>query len=171
MEKLQQLQSVGINVPAMKKGDHYTVEQVHEAYHKLDEKLHEKIEAFNRGERGDPMSFACQHVINAIDKVRSELGLDPLVIRSSHGSLRVLTDSESVTYLNNQANAAIKKHKTKTEQLFTHVDASQLDEKSAKQLASNQRRHAFIAASAQGARTQALKMQRKGIQLPSTDVE
>ena len=171
MEKLQQLQSVGINVTTMQKGDYYTADQVRDAYLKLDPKVHDKLARYERGEINDPMSFACLNVINAIDKVRSELSLDPLVFRSSDGSLRVLTDTESVTYLNNQANAAIKKHKTKTEQLFTHVDVQQLDEKSAKQLDTNRRKHAFIAASAQGARSQALKMQRKGIQLPANDVE
>jgi len=171
LEKLHQLQSVGINVTTMRKGDHYTAEQVRDAYLKLDPKVRDKIARYENGEIGDPMSFAGQNVINAIDKVRKELNLEPLVFRSSHGSLRVLTDTESVTYLNNQANAAIKKHKTKTEQLFTHIDVQQLDEKSAKQLDTNKRKHAFIAASAQGARAQALKMQRKGIRLPDSDVE
>jgi hypothetical protein len=169
LEKLLQLRSVGINVPAMQKGDHYTIDQVHEAYHKLDPKLPAKLERYENGEIGDPMSFAAQNVINAIEKIRSELNLEPLVIRSSHGSLRVLKDSEAVTYLNNQANAAIKKHKAKTEQQFTHINAENLDEKQSKQLEANRRRHAFIAASAQGARTQALKLQRKGVQLPPMD--
>ena len=47
----------------MKKGDFYTNEQVREAYHILDPNLDEKVQAFERGERQDPMSFACQQVI------------------------------------------------------------------------------------------------------------
>jgi hypothetical protein len=166
LEQLQQLQSVGINVPTMQKGAYYSEQQVLDAYEKLEPKFAEKMQRYKKGEIRDPTSYAFTNVKTIIERLRNEMGLNPLVMRMHDGGLRVLTDAEAVTYLNNQANAGIKKHKTKTEQLFTHVDAAQLDEKSSKQLEAHQRRHAFIAASAQGARTQALKMQRKGVQLP-----
>ena len=162
----QKLQSVGINISSMKKGDYYTQAQVIDAYHLLDPKLPEKIAAYERGERGDPRSFACQQVKAAIEKLREELGLENLVMRCPNAGLRVLTDAEAVPYLNNQANAGLKKHRNKTQQLFSHVDSSKLDEKSKNSLESSQRRHAFIAAAAQGARTQALRFKRKGLQLP-----
>jgi hypothetical protein len=166
VEKVQELQKIGINVATMKKGDFYTNEQVREAYHILEPKLQEKLDRHQRGEIGDPMSFACRNVVTAIEKIRQELGLENLVLRCPEGGIKVLTDAESVAYLNNQANAGLKKHKAKTAQLFTHVDVTQLGDKDKKQLEANQRRHAFIAAAAQGARTQSLRMQRKGLQLP-----
>ena len=162
----QKLQSVGINISTMRKGDFYTQAQVIDAYHLLDPKLPEKIAAYERGERGDPRSFACQQVKSKIERIREELGLENLVMNCPNAGLRVLTDVESVSYLNNQANAGLKKHRTKTQQLFSHVDASKLDEKSKNSLESSQRRHAFIAAAAQGARTQALRFKRKGLTLP-----
>ena len=164
--QFQKLQQVGINVSTMQKGDFFTEAQVIDAYHALDPALNEKIAAYERGERGDPRSFACQQVKAAIEKLREELGLENLVMRCPNAGLRVLTDAEAVPYLNNQANAGLKKHRTKTQQLFSHVDSTKLDEKSKNSLESSQRRHAFIAAAAQGARTQSLRFKRKGLTLP-----
>ena len=110
----QKLQSVGINISTMKKGDFYTQAQVIDAYHLLDPKLPEKIAAYERGERGDPRSFACQQVKSRIEKIREELGLENLVMNCPNAGLRVLTDEESVPYLQGQANAGLKKHRNKT---------------------------------------------------------
>ena len=162
----QKLQSVGINISTMRKGDFYTQAQVIDAFHLLDPNLPEKIAAYERGERGDPRSFACQNVKAKIERIREELGLENLVMRCPDAGIRVLTDEESVPYLQNQANAGLKKHWNKTQQLFSHIDSSKLTEKSKNSLESAQRRHAFIAAAAQGARTQALRFKRKGLQLP-----
>tara|TARA_Y100000361_G_scaffold23928_1_gene18996 strand:- start:204 stop:782 length:579 start_codon:yes stop_codon:yes gene_type:complete len=169
MNDVQKLQTIGINITSMKKGDSYSRQQVEDAFYILESDVAEKVAAFERGERQDPMSFALNKLKVTIEKNRADLGLPPLVMRSQNGGLRVLTDSEAGPYLNAQANAGLRKHKNKTAQLFTHVDASQLDEKDKKQLDADQRRHAFIAAAAQGARTQSLKMQRKGLQLPKYD--
>jgi hypothetical protein len=166
MDDIQKLRSVGINVTTMQKGDFYPREQVEEAFLILVPGVDAQIAAYERGERGDPMSFACQKVITAIEHARKELGLPGLVLRAPGKGIKVLTDAEAVPYLNAQANAGLRKHKNKAAQLFTHVDATQLTEKDKKQLEADQRRHAFIAAAVQGSRTQALKMQRKGLQLP-----
>ena len=163
----QKLQSVGINISTMKKGDYYTHAQVLDAYNLLDPSLPEKIAAYERGERGDPRSYATQEVHKKIDSIREELGLEKLVTKGQSFGIRVLTDSEAVPYLAGQANAGLKKHRRKTEQLFSHVDSTKLDQKGKNTLESAQRRHAFIAAAAQGARTQALRFQRKGLQLPN----
>ena len=72
----QRLQSVGINISTMKKGDYYTQAQVVDAFHLLDPSLPEKIAAYERGERGDPRSFAAQQVQERIEKIREELVLD-----------------------------------------------------------------------------------------------
>ena len=164
---LQRLQSVGINISTMKKGDYYTQAQVVDAFHLLDPSLPEKIVAYERGERGDPRSFAAQQVQERIEKIREELDLEKLVTKAQSSGIRVLTDSEAVPYLNAKANAGLKKHRRNTEQLFSHIDASKLDQKGKHALESSQRRHAFIAAAAQGARTQALHFQRKGLTLPN----
>lgn len=165
-DDFQKLESVGINITTMNKGDYYTHDQVLDAYHLLDPSLPEKIAAYERGERGDPRSFAPQQVQSRIEKIREELDLEQLVTKCQSGGVRVLTDSEAVPYLSGQANAGLKKHRRKTEQLFSHIDASKLDQKGKNTLESSQRRHAFIAAAAQGARTQALRFQRKGLRLP-----
>ena len=164
--KFQKLQSVGINIATMKKGDFFTKEQVLDAYYVINPKLAEQIEAYERGEREDPRSFACANVKTAIEKIRLELGLDNIVMNCPNKGLKVMTDAEAVPYLNGQANAGLRKHRAKTQQLFTHIDASALDEKSKRSLESSQRRHAFIAAAAQGARTQSLRFKRKGIEIP-----
>ena len=164
--KFQRLQTIGINIATMKKGDFFTKEQVLDAYYVINPKLGEQIEAFERGEREDPRSFACYNVKNAIEKIRAELGLENLVINCPNKGLKVMTDKEAVPYLNGQANAGLRKHRSKTQQLFTHIDASALDEKSRRSLESSQRKHAFIAAAAQGARTQSLRFKRKGIEIP-----
>ena len=166
IETIGQLRTIGINVTTMKKGDFYTNEQVREAYHILDSNLDEKVQAFERGERQDPMSFACQQVIQKIEKLRAELNLEPLVLRCPNKGIRVLQDNEAITYLNAQANAGLKKHKAKTRMLFTHVNAENLNDHEKQQLETVQRRQAFIAAAARGARTEALNFQRKGLQLP-----
>jgi len=167
---------LGINVAEMKKGDYYAREQVEHAYQVLNTKLAEQLQRYADGEiSSDPMSWACQNVINSIDKMRAEMNLPPLVMRCQAGGIEVLTDANGVEYLNSQANAGIRKHKNKTAQLFTHIDASQLDDHGKKSLEASQRKHAFIAAAAQGARTQALRMIRKGLSLPdfkpNTDVK
>lgn len=168
IETISQLRTIGINVTAMKKGDFYTHEQVREAYHIFDPGLDEKIQSFERGERQDPMSFACQNVIKMIEKLRAELNLEPLVLRCPNKGIKVLHDNEAVPYLNAQANAGLKKHKAKTSMLFTHIKPENLNDHDKQQLETIQRRHAFIAAAARGARTEALNFQRKGLQLPDT---
>jgi len=167
MNEVQKLQTIGINITTMKKGDLYSRQRVEDSFYILESNVEQKIAAFKRGERQDPMSFAVNKLKDTIEKARADLGLSPLVMRSQNGGLKVLTDEEAGPYLNAQANAGLRKHKNKTAQLFTHVDSSQLDEKTKKQLETDQRRHAFIAAAAQGARTQSLQMQRKGLKLPN----
>ena len=167
---------LGINIAEMAKGSYYGREQVEHAYQVLKPRLTEKLLRYANGEiDNNPMSWACGEVIKAIDKMRAESNLPPLVMRCSDGGIEVLTDANGVEYLNSQANAGLRKHKNKTAQLFTHIDASQLDEHGQKSLEASQRKHAFIAAAAQGARTQALRMQRKGLSLPdfkpNTDVK
>lgn len=158
---------LGINIAGMKKGDYYAREQVEHAYQVLNPKLTEQLQRYANGEiSSNPMSWACQNVVTAIEKMRVEMNLPPLVMRCPDGGIEVLTDAKAVEYLNSQANAGLRKHKNKTAQLFTHIDASQLDEYGQKSLEASQRKHAFIAAAAQGARTQVLRMQRKGLSLP-----
>lgn len=162
----QQLRQAGINVDTLQKGDFYDVDQVVHALRLLDDKLDDRIERFNRGElRADPLSFACQKVIEHIHKTRTEMHL-PVVCRCENSGIRVLTDAEAAVYLNAQANAGLRKHERKTHQLMTAVDVSNLNDHQKRQLETDQRKHAFVLAAHKGARTQSLKMQRRGLQLP-----
>ena len=162
----EQLEKAGINVHTLRKGDFYSPEQVNLAYGLFDEKLPERIARYERGElRTDPMSFASQKVIEHITKLREQMN-SPVVCRSDGGGVKVLTDAEAATYLNAQANAGLRKHRSKTIALMTAVDSSQLTDHERRQLEADQRKHAFILASHQGARAQSLRMQRKGLQLP-----
>ena len=162
----QQLQQAGINLDSLRKGDFFAKDQVEMALRLIDEKLDERIARFQSGElRSDPMSFACSKVIEHITKVRAERN-QPVVCRCEDGGVRVLTDAEAATYLNAQANAGLRKHERKTHQLMTAVDVSNLNDHQRRQLETDQRKHAFVLAAHKGARTQSLRMQRKGLQLP-----
>jgi hypothetical protein len=168
---MSEIQLAGIPIEDLRKGDFFTPDQVEHAYRKIDEKLDDRIERFNRGElRSDPLDFAATKVIEFITKVRDEIG-KPVVCRSEGGGIRVLTDAEAVPYLNSQANAGLRKHKNKTVQMLTAIDASSLNDHQRRELDTNQRKHAFILASHQGARTQSLRMQRKGLCLPDFKTE
>ena len=90
----------------------------------------------------------------------------PVIAKGCYGGLRILQDNEAVDYLNSQANAGLRKHRKKTGQLFTHVSKNNLNDYEKKKLESLQRIQSFILASHTGARTQALRMKRKGLQLP-----
>ena len=90
----------------------------------------------------------------------------PVVCRCEDGGVRVLTDAQAATYLNAQANAGLRKHERKTRELMQCVDATQLTDHQRRQLETDQRKHAFVLAAHRGARTESLKMQRRGLQLP-----
>ena len=161
-----QLQQAGINVHTLRKGDFYPADQVNHAYELIDDNFNERLSRFERGElRADPMSFACQKIIEHILKLRAEAG-SPVVCRCENGGVRVLTDGEAAVYLNAQANAGLRKHERKTHQLMTAVDISNLNDHQKRQLETDQRKHAFVLAAHKGARTQTLRMARKGLQLP-----
>ena len=162
----ERISLAGINIEGLRKGDYFTPEQVAHAYGQLDPKLEERIKRFEAGElKSDPLTFAATNLVKHLEKERLAMGA-PVVCRTENGGIRVLSDAEAVEYLNNQANAGLRKHKAKTHQLFNSVDASQLDEHQQRVLETNQRKHAFVLAAHQGAKGQALKMQRKGLQLP-----
>ena len=161
-----QLQQAGINLDSLKKGDFYSEEQVIHAWRLLNDKFDEDVLRYERGElRAHPKSYAPVKIAEHITKERDAVGL-PVVCRGEQGGIRVLTDAEAVIYLNSQANAGLRKHKNKTVQMMTCIDTSGLNDHQKRELDTNQRKHAFILASHQGARTQSLKMQRKGLQLP-----
>jgi hypothetical protein len=162
----EQLQQAGINLDTLKKGDLYTKDQVEMALRLMDEKIDENIARFHRGELGaDPMSFACQRVIALIDTEMHDRKR-PVVCRAKGGGIQVLTDAEAMIYVNAQANAGLRKHEKQTRRMFTAIDPNQLSDHQRRQLESNQSRHAFVMAAHKGARTESLRMQRKGLQLP-----
>jgi len=163
---MSEVKLAGIPIEDLRKGEYFTPDQVAHTYARLDPKLPDRIERFKRGElNADPMMFAATNVIEHITKVRNEIG-KPVVCRSENNGIRVLTDAEATSYLNAQANAGLRKHKNKTSQLLTAVDQSNLTDHQRRELEGHQRKHAFILASHQGARTQSLRMARKGLTLP-----
>tara|TARA_R100000664_G_C2687302_1_gene92834 strand:+ start:144 stop:638 length:495 start_codon:yes stop_codon:yes gene_type:complete len=102
-----------------------------------------------------------------IEKLREGIN-QPIILKEVKGNLKVLTDNEAVDYSANQANAGIRKHRRHTRRLFTHIDAENLDEAKKRNLETKQIHHAFIAASADGARKQSLQLQRQGESLPKS---
>jgi hypothetical protein len=105
-----------------------------------------------------------------IEKLREGINR-PLVLKEVKGCLVVLTDKEAVDYSAAQANAGIKKHHRHTRRLFTHIDATKLDQAKKRDLETKQIHHAFIASAADGARKESLQLQRKGERLPKSLIE
>ena len=165
--ELGQTRPAGIDPFNLQKGTLIDADRVQHQWRRNDSKADERIQRYQNGDlSSNPESFACQIVIGWVERQRKEAGAEPVVMRCDHGGIRVLTDAEAVRYLNNQANAGLRKHKSKTELLLTAVDASQLTDHQQRELETHQRKHAFILAAHQGARTQGLRMQRKGMTLP-----
>ena len=159
------LQLAGIPINDLRKGDQFTAEQVMHTMHQMDPKLSEKIQRFENGEISDPRPFLAVALVKRIERIRLEMG-KPVVCKTVSGGIRVLTDAEASKYLDAQANAGLRKHKAKTQMMFTSVDADQLTEHEKRELEAKQKKHAFVLAAHQGARTQSLRMQRKGLKLP-----
>lgn len=158
---------LGINPLEISKGQLIDSDNVLHQWQKIEPKAEERLLRYERGDlSSDPRDFACHEVIKWIEAERKEAGHAPLVMRCYRKGIQALTDAEAVRYLNSQANAGLRKHKNKTEQLLTAVDVRNLTEHQKRELEANQRKHAFILAAHQGARTQSLRMQRKGVTLP-----
>ena len=102
-----------------------------------------------------------------IEKLREGIN-QPIILKEVKGDLKVLTDNEAVDYSAAQANAGIRKHRRHTRRLFTHIETENLDEPKKRNLETKQIHHAFIAASADGARKQSLQLQRQGEGLPKS---
>ena len=156
---------VGINLDTLKKGKSYSEEDVLHTFRQITPDLDQKLERYDRGEISDPYKYAVAAVKNHIEIETEKMGC-PVVAKGCYGGLRILQDNEAVDYLNSQANAGLRKHRRKTGQLFTHVSKKNLNDYEKKKLESLQRIQSFILASHTGARTQALRMKRKGLQLP-----
>ena len=100
-----------------------------------------------------------------LEKIRLSIA-KPLLFSQKNDDLHVLTDEQAVGYLNGQAYQGLKKHRKATSRMFTHIDTDNLTQHQKDQLSVNQARHAMIASAADGARRQAIQIQRKGGELP-----
>ena len=161
-----QLQLAGIPLLNLCKGEQFTLEQVIHTCHQMDPKLARNIERYETGELAtNPLTWQAMQLVKRIEKETLEAGR-PVVCKIHQGGIRVLTDSEASKYLDSQANCGLRKHRTKTQQLFTSVDTSKLTDHERQELVARQNKQAFILAAHQGARTQSLRMQRKGLTLP-----
>lgn len=161
-----QLQLAGIPLLNLRKGEQFTLEQVLHTCYQMDPKLASNIERYETGElASDPLTFLPLQLVKRIEKETLEAGR-PVVCKIHQGGIRILTDSEASKYLDSQANAGLRKHRAKTQQLFTSVDSSKLTDHERQELVARQNKQAFVLAAHQGARTQSLRMQRKGLTLP-----
>jgi len=160
-----ELQLAGVPIANLRKGDRFTEAQVFHTMRVMDPKLDSKMKRYEAGEIKDPRSFLAVTLKLRIERIRLEMG-SPVVCRTRDYGLQVLTDAEAVKYLDSQANAGLRKHRAKTQQMFNSIDVNELTTHERSELESRQRRQAFVLAAQQGARTQSLRMQRKGLTLP-----
>lgn len=150
----------GIDWRNLRKGQSIPAYKVEEMYHAL----------FNRKDvlgsaEQDYKEFHIMKVKEWLESVREAIN-EPIVFRQIKGDLVALTDEQAVSYLNGQAFSGLNKHRRSTRRMFTQIDTSNLTQHQRDQLQSNQTRHAFIASAADGARRQAVKIQRQGGKLP-----
>jgi hypothetical protein len=148
------LQVAGIAWRQLQKGDVIPAEKVDEMWMVLYGTTRKKDDR-----------FVLQSIKEWLEAARASIG-DQLVFKQEQGNLVVLTDEQAVNYLNGQALAGLRKHRSNTRRMFTAIDEDQLDKHSKDQLAVNQARHALIASAADGARRQAVKLLRTGAKLP-----
>ena len=90
----------------------------------------------------------------------------PIVFKQTKADLVALTDEQAVGYLNGQATAGLRKHKTNMNRMFTAIDVDNLSSYQKATLETNQARHALIASAIDGARRQTVKILRLGAKLP-----
>ena len=109
--------------------------------------------------------FVVQSIKEWLESARNSIG-EPLVFRQEQSDLVVLTDEQAIGYLNGQATAGLRKHRSNTRKMFTSIDADNLSQHSRDELATNQARHALIASAADGARRQAVRLLKNGAKLP-----
>ena len=162
----QGVKPIGINLDTLKKGKTYNEQDVLLTFRHITPDLDEKLAKFERGETTtDPYKYAVAAVKQYIEIESEKMG-NPVIAKGCYSGLRILQDNEAVDYLNSQANAGLRKHRRKTGQLYTHVAKDNLNEHEQRKLESFQKVQSFILASHTGARTQALRMKRKGLSLP-----
>ena len=149
----------GIDWQGLQKGDLVPNDHIKEFFHSI----------FPDDEWDD---FSMVRVVKKLMQLRETINR-PIVIKSVYKdqSLRVLTDKEAVDYSAQQANAGIKKHRSHTRRLFTHINKENLDPSKQRDLETKQIHHAFIASAADGARKESLQLQRKGERLPKSLIE
>jgi hypothetical protein len=154
MSKELPLQVAGISWRNLNKGDSIPLSKVDEMWDILFGATRKKDERY--------VSIS---VKEWLDKALRSIGRE-VVLREQNGELVVLTDEQAVGYLDAQANSGLRKHKNSTRRMFTAIDVSNLTQHQTDQLQSKQAKHALISAAAEGARKQAITLQRRGAKLP-----
>lgn len=109
--------------------------------------------------------FVNQAIKEWLEAARNSIG-EPLILRQEQSDLVVLTDEQAIGYLNGQATAGLRKHRSNTRKMFTCIDADNLTQHGRDELAANQARHALIASAADGARRQSVYLLKNGAKLP-----
>ena len=144
----------GIDWRNLQKGDVIPADRIDDAYAIL------KPDA-----KATDASWRSLFVKGWLEQRRNEID-KPLVFKQVGGDLQVLTDAQAVTYLDGQANSGLRKHRNSTRRMYTSIDEENLSNFDRDQLGTNKAKHGMIMAAAQGAKKEASRMIRNGIQLP-----
>ena len=144
----------GIDWRAIRKGDIIPFSQLMEAF-----------EILFPDKEDTPIQFKLLQVKEWLSARRQDEGT-PIVFKQTNADLVALTDEQAVGYLNGQATAGLRKHKTNMNRMFTAIDVDNLSSHQKATLETNQARHALIASAIDGARRQTVKILRLGAKLP-----
>ena len=144
----------GIDWRAIRKGDIIPFSQLMEAF-----------EILFPDKEDTPIQFKLLQVKEWLSARRQDEGT-PIVFKQTNADLVALTDEQAVGYLNGQATAGLRKHKTNMNRMFTAIDVDNLSSHQKATLETNQARHALIASAIDGARRQTVKLLRLGAKLP-----
>lgn len=148
------LEVAGIAWRNLKKGDTISAEKIDEMWDLLYGATRKKDDR-----------YVSVSIKEWLDKALRSIG-NEMVLKESNGQLVILTDEQAVGYLDGQANQGLRKHKNNTRRMFTAIDTSNLTQHQSDELQSKQAKHALISAAAEGARKQAITLQRRGSKLP-----
>jgi len=155
MKKELPLRIAGIAWRELKKGDSIPLSKIDEMW-----------DILYGGTRKKDERYVSISIKEWLDKALRSIGKE-YVLREQNGELVVLTDEQAVGYLDAQANSGLRKHKNSTRRLFTAIDVDNLTQHQSDQLQGKQAKHALISAAAEGARKQAISLQRRGAKLPA----
>ena len=118
--------------------------------------IEEAHEILWEGQSPDQPEMRVLKVKGWLEKARNEIG-EPLVIVQERGTLRILTDSEAMNYVNGKANAGLRQHARHSRRLFSDIDSQNLSQSERDKLMCHQQKHAVLSAAINNARRQVVR--------------